>query len=179
MRRTLRLSVAVSLALVVLIAAPRVAGAQEEEEESAAMRANRGLELGLGPVLVLPSRDTGPWGAGVRLEGRYGFRVGPTVLAPGARFGGYILSERVVGLVLPTFRVTLPVGPLAPYVMGGVGVGWLTNETQSGAALLGGGGLMIHVGRIVALGAEGTYQAITGTEFHSWTIGPSLSFFGT
>lgn len=178
MRRTLRLSVALSVAAVVLIGVPRVACAQEEEEESAAMRANRGLELGLGPVLVLPSRDTGPWGAGIRLEGRYGFRAGPTVLAPGARFGGYVLSERIVGLVLPTFRVTLPIGPLAPYVMGGVGVGWLTNEAQSGAALLAGGGLMVHFGRVVAIGAEGTYQAITGTEFHSWTIGPSLSFFG-
>jgi hypothetical protein len=117
-------------------------------------------------------------GGGVVFDGRYGFRAGPTVLAPGGRLAGYIISSRFVGTAMPTFRVTLPVGPLAPYVVGGIGAGGLSNPSESGLALLGGGGLMIHFGRIVAVGAELTYQRITGTEFESLGIGPSLQFGG-
>src|SRR5689334_5695769 len=133
------------LALLVLVGAPALVVANahsasaQERAEGAAVSANRGFKLGLGPTLLLPLRDGGPYGGGARLDGRYGIQAGPTVLAPGGRLEGIVISSRFVGTAMPTFRVTLPVGPLAPYVIGGVGVGVLSNDAESGVALLGGG----------------------------------------
>jgi len=177
MRRTVRLAVAVSLIATALVATPRDAAAQEEGDSSA-MAANRGFKLGLGPTILLPNRENGPYGGGVTLDGRYGIKAGPMVLAPGGRLAGYLLSRRFIGTAMPTFRITVPVGPLAPYVLGGVGGGWISNSSEGGVALLGGGGLMIHFGRILAIGAEASYQTITGTEFKGVAIGPAISFGG-
>lgn len=177
MRRTLRLAAALAAVTVALLAAPPSARAQESEE-GVAMQANRGLKIGIGPIILLPLRDNGPYGGGLILDGRYGVQAGPTVLAPGARLAGYLISSRFVGTAMPTFRVTLPVGPLAPFVMGGIGAGYISNDSESGLALLGGGGLMIHVGRVFAFGAEATYQTIQGTEFKTFAIGPAISFGG-
>src|SRR5690242_10364803 len=73
----------------------------QEEGESASLSANRGLRFGLGPELLIPT-DSGPMGGGLVLDGRYGFKAGPTVLAPGGRLGGDLLSSRFVGTAMPT-----------------------------------------------------------------------------
>ena len=161
-------------AVVSLAASPASA---QERSEGTAMQANKGLRIGFGPELLFPS-DGGPMGGGVVLDGRYGLRAGPTVLAPGGRLGGYVISSRFVGTAMPTFRVTLPIGPLAPFVVGGVGIGGLSNPSETGLAYLGGGGLMIHFGRIMAIGAEVTYQRIVGSELEVLAVGPSLQFGG-
>lgn len=168
---------ALALGPAAVLAIPTVAHAEEGEGDSAAMSANRGLRVGLGPVLLVPT-DKGPMGGGLSLDARYGIKAGPTVLAPGGELDGYFISRRFIGLAMPTFRITLPVGPLAPFVKGGVGGGWISNPSDGGLALSGGGGLMIHFGRIVAIGAELTYQTITNTEYKSLAIGPALSFGG-
>jgi hypothetical protein len=165
-----------AVAGLTMLLAPSTVSAQEEPD-SAAMDANKGLRFGFGPELLLPS-DGGPPGGGLVLDGRYGFKAGPTVLAPGGRLGGYIISSRFIGTAMPTFRITLPIGPLAPYVVGGLGGGWLSNSSESGLAVLAGGGLMLHFGRVIAIGAEMTYQRITGTEFEVLGIGPSLHIGG-
>ena len=167
----------VATATLALASAPGTALAQETSESSAAIDANRGLSFGLGPVLLVPT-DGGPLGGGLDLSGRYGFKLGPTILAPGGRLAGYILSSRLIGAAMPTLRITVPAGPLAPFLMGGVGPGWMSNPQESGVAWLGGGGLMIHFGRILAIGAEASYQTITGTEFQSIAIGPSIRLGG-
>jgi hypothetical protein len=177
MRRGPRFAVILSVAAGALVVAPRAAQAQEGDD-GVAMEANRGFHLGLGPTLLLPLRDDGPYGGGLTLDGRYGIKAGPTVLAPGGRLAGYLISSRFVGTAMPTFRVTLPVGPLAPFIVGGIGAGWISNDSESGLALLGGGGLMIHVGHFFAFGAEATYETIQGTEFKTLAIGPAISFGG-
>jgi hypothetical protein len=172
-----RLAIIASTFVIGLSAAsPQTANAQEERD-SVAMEANKGFRFGFGPTLLVPS-DGGPMGGGLVLDGRYGIKAGPTVLAPGGRLGGYVISSRFVGTAMPTFRITLPIGPLAPYALGGLGFGGLTNKGETGLAYLGGGGLMIHFGRIFALGAEITYERITGTEFESIGIGPSIHIGG-
>ena len=170
-----RLIASLTIATAVL-AVPAVVSAQEESQ-STAMRANRGFRFGFGPQLLIPS-DGGPLGGGLVLDGRYGIKAGPTVLAPGGRLGGYLLSSRFIGTAMPTFRITLPVGPFAPYIVGGVGGGWLSNKSEGGVAFLGGGGLMIHFGRVFAIGAEATYETITGTEYKAFGIGPSIHIGG-
>jgi hypothetical protein len=167
-----------TLAAFAGLVAPREAQAQEEKRESAAMTANRGFKLGLAPMVLLPNRNDGPYGGGLELQGRYGIKAGPTVIAPGGMLGGYLISQRFIGLAMPTLRWTLPVGPLAPYVLGGVGGGWLSNPSESGLAVLGGGGLMIHFGRVFAIGAELTYRTVTNTEYGALAVGPAIAFGG-
>jgi hypothetical protein len=168
---------AIALSLGGLVALSGEARAQDEEH-SPAMSANRGFKLGLGPTLLFPSRSGGPYGGGVDLDLRYGIKAGPTVIAPGGLIGGYLISERFIGIGMPTVRFTVPVGPLAPYLLGGVGVGGITNPSETGVALLGGGGLMIHFGGAVAIGAEITYRTITNTEYGGLTLGPVIAFGG-
>jgi hypothetical protein len=174
-RRLLLPAVSVAAVLGVLVLAAGDATARERD--SAAYAANRGLKIGLGPSLLVPT-DDGPMGGGLVLDGRYGIAAGPAIVAPGGRLSGYLISRRFVGTAMPTFRVTFPAGPLAPFLVGGVGGGWMSKPPENGVGLMGGGGLMIHFGRIVAIGAEITYQTITGTEFQNIAIGPSLSFGG-
>jgi hypothetical protein len=172
-----RLVVALTCA-VALVAFARAADAQEEPEDSVAMSHNRGLSIGLGPTLLLPMRTGGPYGAGLSLDARYGIKAGPTVVAPGGMVAGYAISSRLVGVAMPTLRFTVPVGPLAPYVLGGIGGGGITHPGEGGVAFLAGGGLMVHFGRVFALGLEATYQTITTTEFSSVALGPLLAFGG-
>lgn len=122
---------------------------------------------------LLPT-DGGPLGGGIDAGLRYGFAAGPTIVAPGIRAAGYLVSQRFVALGMPTLRVTLPGGPFAPFVTGGVGPRWISNPEQTGLAVLAGGGLMIHFGRVFAIGAEATYQTVTGTDMRSVAIGPSI-----
>ena len=161
-----------ALAALPVLFAPRAAHAYDED--SAAVRANKGLHFGFGPVLLVPPNNR-PLGGGLALDLRYGIGVEPFILAPGGRLAGYFISGRFVGMGMPTLRVTVPLGPLAPFLIGGVGAGVLTNPTESGLALLGGGGLMVHFGSVLAVGVEATYQTITGTEFKSFAIGPSIA----
>jgi hypothetical protein len=178
MSRRHRLGFALLVAAASVVGISRDARAQEEHEDSAAMSANRGFKLGIGPTVLLPMRAGGPYGGGLNVEGRYGIKAGPTVVAPGGMLAGYFISSRFIGMAMPTFRLTVPIGPLAPYALGGVGGGWISNPSEGGVALLGGGGLMIHFGRFFAIGAEATYQTITGTDFGGVTIGPAISFGG-
>lgn len=142
--------------------------------ESPAVEANRGFQLGIGPILLLPSGG-GSVGGGLIVDGRYGIEAGPIIVGPGGRAGAYLVSDRFIGTLMPTVRVTLPAGPFAPFLLGGVGGGMLTNPSDQGVALLGGGGLMIHFSRTFALGAEVTYQTITGTGFSNLAIGPAIA----
>lgn len=182
MHRTRAFALTTSLACLVAALAPRAARAEERrpegETESVAMAANRGLHIGLGPALLFPSRPDGPYGGGLDIEGRYGIKIASTVLAPGGLAGGYFLSGRVVALAMPTLRLTVPVGPFAPYGLGGVGVGGLTNPGDGGIALMGGGGVMVHFGRVVAVGVELTYRTIVDTEYGGVVLGPMIAFGG-
>lgn len=162
-----------ALAAAAAVAAPRPAAAYDEG--SAAAVSNTGLDLGLGPVLLVPT-DGGPLGGGLDAELRYGIGLNPVILSPGARLAGYAFSGRFVGLAMPTLRLTIPLGPLAPFVTGGVGGGWLSNPSEAGLALMGGGGLMVHVGRVLGVGVEATYQTVTDTEMKAVAIGPMLQF---
>lgn len=144
--------------------------------DTAAWHANTGLVTGLGLALLLPSE--GDAGVGAEIYGRYGMPVGPVILAPGALLGGYYLQHRFAGDLLGTFRITLPLGPLAPFAQGGLGPGIRTNPSEGGLAWLGGGGLMIHLGQVLALGVEVNYEGITGTGFKTLTLGPSIIIGG-
>ncbi len=184
----LHVALAIAVAATTLVLTSRDARAEDEQgaattapaeaADSPAMASNRGFNLGISPALLLPMRRGGPYGGGLSIDGRYGIKTGPLVLAPGAMLAGYAISGRFIGVPMGTFRITAPIGPFAPFVVGGVGYGWISQPSESGVAFLAGGGLVIHLGRVLALGVEATYQTITTTEFQSVALGPIIMFGG-
>lgn len=167
-------SIGLTALCLALVASPRPARA--DVPDTPAWNANVGFVSGLGIAVLLS--DDGGAGGGLEFSGRYGIPAGVVVLAPGARIGGYYLDERFIGMLMPTARVTLPLGPFAPFVHGGAGGGVLTNPGDGGLAWLAGGGLMIHFGNMLSLGAEVNYEGITGTGFQVLSIGPTLVIGG-
>jgi hypothetical protein len=125
------------------------------------------------PVLLVPPSER-PLGGGLHADLRLGIGAEPTILAPGLRLGGYVISGRFAALALATGRVTLPLGPFAPFLVGGFGEGWLTNPSESGATFALGGGMMVHLARFLAFGLEATYEVVTGTDLKMYAFGPSI-----
>jgi len=133
---------------------------------------NTGPRFSIAPGLIIPA--SGRVGFSIMGDFRYGIETGPLILAPGARVAGFFPSGSVALTALGTLRLTVPLGPVGPYVMGGAGPGYVTDPSRAGLAYLGGGGLMVHFGLHFALGAEATYFAITGTDVRALLVGPSL-----
>jgi len=167
--------------LLACFALSRVAVAQEEPEfEGAEPSArdvvfayNTGLRVAIAPGVFIPTRG-GRVGFSVAGDLRYGFKLGPVVLAPGLRPAAYFPPRQRIVTGLGTLRVTFPVGPVGPFILGGVGPGWVRRPSHVGVAYLGGGGFMVHIGTQFGIGVEATYQAITGTDFAALFVGPLL-----
>lgn len=134
---------------------------------------NVGSRFSIAPGIFIP-RDGQRVGFSIAGDYRYGIELGPVVLAPGVRLSGFFPSQFVALSALGTARLTVPLGPVGPYVMGGVGPGYVSKPAEPGLAFMGGGGLMVYVGQAFAIGAEATYLGITGTRFRALFIGPSL-----
>ncbi|MET0286364.1 MAG: hypothetical protein ABW352_17925 [Polyangiales bacterium] len=156
-----------SLVVVLCVILPSAGRAQSARDIVTAY--NTGWRFSIAPGLLISDGDVGFSIAG---DVRYGFEVGPLVLAPGMRVGAYFPADYYALTALATGRVTLPIGPVGPYLVGGVGPGYLSDPSSVGAAYVGGGGVMIHVGTTFAIGAELTYFGITGTDFRAF--GPAL-----
>jgi hypothetical protein len=152
-----------------------VARADDGTPDTPAWRANTGVVTGLGLSLLVPPR--GDVGFGLDFSVRYGIPLGPIILAPGATIGGYYLQSHFIGDLMATARVTLPLGPLAPFGHAGIGPGLITNPDRGGAAWMAGGGLALHL-KVITLGLEVNYLAITSTAFETVIIGPTIGFGG-
>jgi hypothetical protein len=164
---------------VALGALPSTVQAQGYSEEPSArdivVAYNVGWRFSISPGVLIPTGGEGKVGFSIAGDVRYGFELGPTVLAPGLRLGGYFPSDNTILVALGTTRLTIPVGPVGPYVLGGIGPGYVSDpSSEVGIAYLVGGGFMVHVGTRFAVGAEASYQAITGTDFSALFIGPAL-----
>lgn len=134
---------------------------------------NSGFQWGLSPGVGFSNGKAG-FLLGARVG--YGFDTGTVILVPAVHASAYFLDPTVL-IGMPMFRVIFPLNRFAPFVEGGVGVGHVAGlASQTGAALSGGGGFMLHFTRSFALGAEATYQVITGTNFKGVAIGPIIAF---
>jgi hypothetical protein len=136
---------------------------------------NSGFQWGISPGVAFAN---GKAGFLLGLNFGYGFDTGPVILVPGVRLTGYFLDP-VVLMGMPTFKVVLPIDRFAPFVEVGAGPGHITksdtSSAQTGVALMGGGGFMIHFTPGFALGAHASYQVITGTDFKGFAVGPILA----
>ncbi|MBX3258383.1 MAG: hypothetical protein KF782_01615 [Labilithrix sp.] len=135
---------------------------------------NSGFQWGIAPGVVF-SRGKAGFALGLRFG--YGFDLDSVILVPGVRLAGYFVDPNVY-LGMPTFKIVLPIDRFAPFVEGGVGAGHVEGDaaagSATGAALMGGGGFMIHF-RPIAIGVEASYQVITGTRFKGFGVGPILA----
>jgi hypothetical protein len=168
-------ALALALALAQLVAGAS-AQAQETYEPSAreiVVAYNTGLHFSIAPGVFIPTHG-GRVGFSVAGEVRYGFELGPLILAPGVRLAGYFPEDVTIVTGLGTLRMTVPLGPFAPFIVGGAGPGYVSSPSHTGVAYLGGGGFMVHIGTHFGIGAEATYQAITGTQFAAIFVGPLL-----
>ena len=132
---------------------------------------NSGFQWGLAPGVVFSSGKAGFF-LGLRFG--YGIDTGPVIVVPGVRLAGFLLDPNVY-LGMPVLKVIVPIDRFAPFLEGGTGVGHVTDPSETGVALLGGGGFMVHVSPAFAIGAEANYQTITGTGFRGFGVGPILA----
>jgi hypothetical protein len=114
---------------------------------------------------------------GFSLAGRiqYGVDTGSIIVMPGLDLAGYFVDSNVyVGM--PMVELVLPLGPFAPFVEGGAGIGVVSQPSQASLAVLGGGGFVLHPSPSFVLGIEGGYETIVGTNFQVIIVGPIFAF---
>jgi len=108
----------------------------------------------------------------------YGIDTGSVIVVPGMLAAGYF-TDPAVFTGVPLLRLVYPIDRFAPFVEGGAGFGHVAAKNgvnpEDGLAVLAGAGFMIHFSPLFGLGIEGSWQAITGTDFHAFGIGPVLA----
>jgi hypothetical protein len=133
-----------------------------------------GFQWGLAPGILI-GRGKTSFLLAARLG--YGFDLGPVILSPGVRVGLYFVDPNVYQGI-PLVKILFPVDRFAPFLEGGAGIGHIISApglpAHTGAALLAGGGFMVHFTKVV-LGAEAMYQTMPGTDFSGLSIGPILA----
>ena len=129
-----------------------------------------GFQWGISPGVVFVNGDAG---FALGLYAGYGIDTGPVIIVPGLRLSGHF-TDPAVYVGMPTVKLAFPIDRFEPFVEGGVGLGHVTDPSKTRAALMGGGGFMIHF-RPIAFGAAVSYQVITGTSFEGIGIGPILA----
>jgi hypothetical protein len=133
-----------------------------------------GWSFNFTPVLVLP-KDDYRLGGGSDPELRHAWELGPVSLSAGGRVGAYYAKNLFGVTVMPTLRATLPLGPVEPYLAGGVGYGWLPTVEREGLATMARFGTVFHFSDSFSIGLEATLQQIHGTNFEFPSFGSMMS----
>jgi hypothetical protein len=131
---------------------------------------NEGFQWGISPGVVISGGDAG-FALGVSIS--YGIDLDSVIVVPGVHGSVYFLPNNV-WIGMPTAKLIVPIDRVGPFVEGGAGYGLVSGVDQSGLAWMAGGGIAVYFTHF-AIGAEASYQAITGTDFHGWGIGPILA----
>lgn len=135
---------------------------------------NDGFQWGISPGVVFSS---GKAGFALGLSVGYGIDLDSVIIVPGIRLTA-LFTDPNVYYGMPAVKLLVPIDRFAPFIEGGGGVGFVDGvngaDGKTGAALMGGGGFEVYF-RHFAIGAEASYTAITGTNFHGIGIGPILA----
>lgn len=155
-----------TLALVgALLLLPRAAGAQPHKS---------GWSINFTPVVMFAD-DNYRFGGGADPELKYTLDLGGARLSAGGRVSGHY-AKNLFGLtVMPTLRLTMPVGPVEPYVSFGMGYGWLPSAGHGDFATMSRLGVVFRLSERFALGFEGTLQKLEGSEFRFPSFGSMIS----
>lgn len=144
-------------------------------DAAAAAESYAGWSSNFTPVLIAPKGGS-DLGGGVDPEVKYTLDSGAARWSAGLRVGGYYAYDLFGVTMMPTLRMTVPVGPVEPYVSFGMGYGWLPDAGQEGVATMSRLGVVFRFNEDLALGLEGTLQQIDETAFRFPSIGSMISF---
>jgi hypothetical protein len=143
---------------------------------AAAAGENRaGWSINLTPVLILPSGDD-RFGGGLDPEVQYTVDLGEVRLGAGGRVGAYYAKNLFGVTVMPTLRLTVPIGRFEPYAAIGLGYGWLPDTGQDGLATMGRLGFVYRFSERFVIGLEGTTQRLEGSRYRFPSVGSMMSF---
>jgi hypothetical protein len=150
-------------------------GGSARERDPAAQNDDRsGFSFNFTPVILFPGGEY-RWGGGADPELKYTFDLGTVKLSTGGRTGAYYAKNLFGTMAMPTLRVTVPLGPVEPYVSAGAGYGWLPKLEHSDFASMARLGTVVRFSKKFSLGIEGTLQAIHGSGFHFPSFGSMVS----
>src|SRR5437763_3240521 len=119
-----------SIAIVIFAALTLFANVAAAEEKPS------NWSINFTPVLILPSGADG-LGGGVDPEVKYTLDLGDARLSVGGRLGAYYAKNLFSWTLMPTLRVTVPIGSFEPYAPVGLGYGWLPDAGRDGVAVMG------------------------------------------
>jgi hypothetical protein len=126
------------------------------------------------PVVVFP-KDDYRVGGGTDPELRYTRDLGGVRWSAGGRVGAYYAKNLFGVTVMPTLRAALPLGPIEPYLAGGVGYGWLPTIERDGLATMARFGTVFHFSDSFSIGVEATLQQVHGSQFEFPSFGSMMS----
>lgn len=163
MKKCARFAVVVVLAAALLT--PMAASAAEN---------HAGWSLNFTPVVLFP-KDQYRFGGGADPELKYTLDFGGARLSAGARVGAYYAKNLLGVTVMPTLRLTVPVGPIEPYASVGMGYGWLPASGQNDFATMSRLGVVFRFSENITLGVEGTVQSIDRSAFRFPAFGSMMN----
>jgi len=158
-----------TIAIVIFAAVLIAANAARAEERPS------GWSVNFTPVLILPSAAD-RLGGGIDPEVKYTYDLGDVRLSVGGRVGTYYAKNLFSVTVMPTLRLTVPIGRFEPYASVGLGYGWLPDAARDGLAPMGRIGFVYHFSERIAAGLEGTIQQLDGSSYRFPSIGSMMSF---
>lgn len=162
--KTIRtLSYLVTAALLLLLAKP-----------AAAMPNQSGWSINFTPVLMFAD-DRYRFGGGADPELKYTLDLGGARLSAGGRVSGHYAKNLFGMTFMPTLRLTMPVGPVEPYVSFGMGYGWIPSTDHGDFATMSRLGVVFRISDRFALGFEGTLQKLDHSEFRFPSFGSMIS----
>jgi hypothetical protein len=154
-----------TLAALALLMLPEVAAAEPDRS---------GWSINFTPVLMLPS-DEYRLGGGADPELKYTLDLGGALLSAGARVSGHYAKNMFGMTMMPTLRVTVPVGPVEPYAAFGMGYGWIPKTSHGDFATMSRLGIVFRFSESFALGVEGTFQDVQDSDFRFPSFGSMVS----
>jgi hypothetical protein len=153
-----------SLGLALLLL-PGVAAAEEDRS---------GWSVNFTPVLLAPEHGH-HLGGGGDPELKYTLDRGGALLSAGVRVGGYYAKDLFGVTVMPTLRLTVPVGPIEPYAVFGMGYGWIPKIDHADVATMSRLGVVFRFSKSFAIAFEGTVQEIQRSAFRFPSFGSMIS----
>lgn len=157
--------VAVSVLTLALLLIPKTAAAEQDRS---------GWSLNFTPVLIAPHGEY-RWGGGADPELKYTLDLGGALLSAGARTSGHYAQNLFGMTVMPTLRLTVPVGPVEPYAAFGMGYGFIPKTSRGDFATMSRLGVVFRFSESFALGVEGTFQKLDGSDFRFPSFGSMVS----
>ena len=141
---------------------------------AAALPNKSGWSINFTPVVMFADEDY-RFGGGADPELKYTLDLGGARLSAGGRISGHYAKNLFGITVMPTLRLTMPVGPVEPYVAFGMGYGWLPSTGHGDFATMSRLGVVFRLSERFALGFEGTLQRLDHSEFRFPSFGSMIS----